>query len=467
MNSSLEALEGNTVKLSVNIDEAEFDREIDRAFRKIATEIRLPGFRNGKAPRRVLEARIGVAPAREQALRDAIPQFLAKAVREHDVDLIASPDVEITGGTDDGPVAFDATCQVRPEITVPGYGGLRVELPSPDASDDEIDEIVQGELRRHASLSPVDRPGAIGDVVTLDVEGSREDEPVAGLNTEDWAYEIGQGWVADDFDEQLVGAEDGDELEFTTTPRGTDEPVDFHVRVGAVQELVLPEPTDEWVQDTFGEVDTVQAWRASIRERLEEIKLDQARQQLVGRVTDALAQLTDIEAPAPLVHSEMQRRLEGTVRQLQAQGVDVNEFLSATGQDGPAFVESMRGPAEQAVKVDLALRAVAAAEALEADDGDLATQYERMAVQAGQKANQVRKAYEKADFVPELVAQIRRAKALDWLLHHVELVDPDGHPLDRDRVLGHTDDDHTDDDHTDDHDNDDSTPANEPEEATR
>ena len=131
MKSSLETLEGNKVKLSVNVDEAEFDKDIDQAFRKIAQEVRLPGFRNGKAPRRVLEARIGIAPAREQALRDSIPQYLAKAVREHDVDLIASPEVEITGGAEEGPVEFDATCEVRPEITVPGYGGLRVELPSP------------------------------------------------------------------------------------------------------------------------------------------------------------------------------------------------------------------------------------------------------------------------------------------------------------------------------------------------
>ena len=121
MKSSLEPLEGNKVKLSVHVDEDEFDRNIDQAFKKLAREIRLPGFRAGKAPRRVLEARIGVAPARQQALQDSVPEYLAKAVREHDVDLIASPDVDITAGEDDGPVEFDATCEVRPEITVPGY----------------------------------------------------------------------------------------------------------------------------------------------------------------------------------------------------------------------------------------------------------------------------------------------------------------------------------------------------------
>ena len=128
----------------MEVEEDEFDRDIDRAFKTIAREVRLPGFRNGKAPRRVLEARIGIGPAREQALRDSIPQYLAKAVREHDVDIIATPQIEITGGQEEGPVEFDATIEIRPEITVPGYGGLRVELPSPDATDEEIESVDRG-----------------------------------------------------------------------------------------------------------------------------------------------------------------------------------------------------------------------------------------------------------------------------------------------------------------------------------
>jgi len=160
--STLENLEDapgkRLVKLTLTVDEAEFDRDIDQAFRKIATEVRLPGFRAGKVPRKVLEARIGVAPAREQALRDAIPVYLASAVREHDIDLIATPQVEITAGEEEGPVSFDATCEVRPDITVAGYEGLRVELASPVATDEEIDQAVRAEMRRHGSLGCVGRP---------------------------------------------------------------------------------------------------------------------------------------------------------------------------------------------------------------------------------------------------------------------------------------------------------------------
>ena len=133
------------------------------------------------------------------------------------------------------------------------------------------------------------------------------------------------------------------------------------------------------------------------------------------------------------------------VRQLQSQGITMEQWLSATGQDSNQFVEGMKGQSEQAVKVDLALRAVAAAESLEADDADLGAEYDRLALQFNEKPNQVRKAYERNDLVPELVAEIRKSKALDWLLHHVEMVDPEGHELDRDLILGHTHDDEDDD----------------------
>ena len=159
MKSTVETLEGNKVKLSVEVDETEFDRDIDVAFRKIAREVRLPGFRPGKAPRRILEARIGLAPARQQALQDAIPRYLADAVKVHDVDIIAPPEVDITAGEDEGPVAFDATVEVRPQVIVPGYAGLRVELPPIAASDDEVEAAVTAELRRHGDADGRRSPG--------------------------------------------------------------------------------------------------------------------------------------------------------------------------------------------------------------------------------------------------------------------------------------------------------------------
>lgn len=454
MKSSVEPLEGNKVKLYVEVDEAEFDKDIDQAFRAIAREVRLPGFRNGKAPRRVLEARIGIGPAREQALRDAIPVYLGKAVREHDVDLVATPEVSITGGEESGLVEFEAECEVRPEITVAGYGGLRIELESPEPTDEEVAAAQTEQLRQGGTLVDAGRPAQLGDFLTLDLAVTRDGEEVAGLNTEDWSYELGNGWVADDFDGQLTGASAGDELRFTANPKGNDEPADFAVAVKAVQELDLPELTDEWVADNTGEFATVEEWTASLREQLAERKLSEVRQTVPGKLTEALVALVDAEPPASMVTAEMQRRLQTLVRQMQAQGIDLAQWLSATGQDPQEFMEGSRPQAEQAVQLDLALRAIAAAEAIEVSDEELELEYARTAMQLGQKARDVRRVYERNDAVPELIAEIRKSKAMDWLLHHVEMVDPTGAVIDRDLVLGHTHDEHEHEHEHDDHDHD-------------
>jgi trigger factor len=443
------------VKLSVHVPEDEFDRDIDAAFRKIAREVRLPGFRAGKAPRKVLEARVGLAAAREQALRDAIPTYLTAAVREHDVDLIAAPEVAITAGEEAGAVEFDATCEVRPEITVPGYGGLRVELPAPVATEQEIDDAVQAEARRHGSLVDVDRSIQSGDQVTLDLQGTRDGEPVVGLTADEWLYEVGQGWVAPGFDNELIGASAGDTLEFTLTPNGTAEEADFRVVVGKVQELQLPEVTDEWVSENLGEFDTVEGWRAGIAERLGTSKLNQARNQFIDRTTSALAELVDEEPPDAMVQGDLQNRVQNTVQQFQAQGISIDQWLAATGQDANGFVEMLKVQSVKAAKVDLALRAVATAEGIEVDDDDLNAEYARISLQVRQKASEVRKAYERNDAVSDLITQIKKTKALDWLLEHAEVVDPEGNPIDRELLMGDRHDhDHDHDHHDHDHDHD-------------
>ncbi len=371
MKSAIAPLEGNKVKLSIEVDEAEFEKDVDAAFRKIAREVRLPGFRPGKAPRRILEARIGLEAARQQALQDGIPLYLAKAVRQHDVDLIATPKVEITGGEDNGSVAFDAECEVRPVVVVPGYGGLRIELPVVEVTEADVAQAVDGERRRHGTLNDADRPVATGDYVTIDLTAVHDGEPVNGLNTEDFLYEVGKGWITDDFDARLVGAEIGDELAFSGSPKGTDYEADFTVRVTAVQALELPEVTDEWVGDNFGEFDTVEAWHASLRDRIGTGKVNQARNLMLDRTSGALAELVDEDPPDALVQAELQSQIQNFVRQLQSQGIDVNQWLAATGQDPATFTERLREQSARAVKVDLALRAIAVAEDLEVGEDDV------------------------------------------------------------------------------------------------
>jgi len=448
--STLEALEGNKVKLSIEVDESEFDRNLDAAFRKIAHEVRLPGFRPGKAPRKVLEARIGIEAARGQAIQDAIPEYLGQAVREHDVDIIATPDVNITEGQDSGVVKFEATCEVRPEIQVPGYAGLRVELVNPSLTDDELSEAITAELRRFGVLADVDRAAALGDSVIIDLEGLRDGEPVPGLNVDEWTYEIGRAWVAPGFDDQLTGAKKGDTLRFTAVPNGTQEEADFVVTVNRVQTLEVPELSDEWVSENIADADTIDDWKSSLRTRYEEQRTNQMRRTVVDRLTDELDKLVEIEAPESMVNSDLQARVQNTIQQFQSQGIALDQWLSATGQDADSFVSGLKVQSEKAVKVDLALRAVATAEGISISDDDLEAEFEAIGVRVGEKTAKVRRAYEQNDAIPDLVAQMRKSQALEWLLHNVTFVDQNGEVLSTDTVLGEHDHDHGD-DHDHDH----------------
>jgi trigger factor len=437
--SIIETLEGNKVKLSVEVDEVEFDKNIDQAFRKIAKEVRIPGFRQGKAPRKLLEAQIGLGAARSQAIQDAIPEYLSLAVREHNVDLIATPQIEVTKGEEEGVVGFDATCEIRPVITVPGYNGLRIELPALAVSDSEVSDAMNSERARHGTLSDVSRAIALGDHVTLDLSGTREGNPVPGLNVEDWLYEVGKKWVSPKFDDMLIGAEVGAKVEYSEAPNGTTDVAEMTVVVKKVQEMVLQDLTDEWVSEHVAEFETQEAWKNSLRERMESMKLNQTRGVFVERTTAALAELVTIDAPESMVGSDLQARVRNTVEQFQAQGIQIDQWLSATGQSTEAFIESMRGESVKAVKVDLALRAVAEAQNISADEDEVDVELNRIATQAGRKVAQVRKVYEQNDAMGELIAQIRKSKAVDWLLRNSTLVDPDGNPISADTLFGEED----------------------------
>ena len=214
MKATVEPLEGNKVKLSVEVDEGEFEDAINAAFKKIAREVRIPGFRPGKAPRRILEARLGKDIARSQALQDALPEYYAQAIRENDVDVIAAPSIDITGGEEDGDVAFDAVVEIRPTVSVGGYNSLRVTIPSPVPTDEEIDEQIERLRTQFGELETVDRPIIADDYATVDIAGSQGGEPLEGLTADDYLYQVGSGAIVPELDEQLLGTKPGDILEF-------------------------------------------------------------------------------------------------------------------------------------------------------------------------------------------------------------------------------------------------------------
>ncbi|MGH9164250.1 MAG: trigger factor, partial [Acidimicrobiales bacterium] len=307
MRSVVEPLEGNRVKLSVEVDEAEFEKALDAAFRRIAREVRIPGFRPGKAPRRLLEAKVGMEAARQEALRESLPEYYAQALREADLDVIASPEIDLTGGQKDGPVAFDAVVEVRPQVSIIGYGGLRVSVPSPLASDEDVDAHLDRLRQQSAELSAVDRPAEAGDHVSIDVQGSRAGEAVAALSADDYLYEVGSATLVPELDTRLTGAAVGDVLEFDAAVDEGDE-VSFRILVKGVQERVLPEPTDDWAGEV-SEFESVEELRADLADRLSVAKRMQSTLAVRDEAIGALVELVEQDAPEPLVAEDLERRL--------------------------------------------------------------------------------------------------------------------------------------------------------------
>ena len=432
MKSSVEPLEGNKVKLSIEVDEGEFDEAIDAAFRRIAREVRIPGFRPGKAPRRILEARLGPEVARQEALRESLPEYYARAVGEHDVDVIAPPEIDITSGQEEGAVAFDAVVEVRPRIQVAGYQNLRVEVPSPNVTDEEVDVQIDRLRRQSGELQTVDRAARETDHVTIDVAGTVSGEAVEGLTVDDYLYEVGSGAVVPELDDQLRGAKVGDILAFDSAhpdPEQT-EPISFRVLVKDVKEQVLPDADDEWASE-MSEFDTLDELRADLRERVANVKRVQSQLALREGVIDALVKLVEDEPPAALVDGEAQRRLEDLAHRLQHQGATIEQYLEATGAAPDQFIGQLREQAVNSVKADLAIRAVIEAEGMTADDDEVDAELERLAARLEQSVDKIREQLERAGQISAVRSDVTRGKALEWLADRAEVVDPDGSPIDR------------------------------------
>jgi trigger factor len=425
-------LEGNKVKLSVEVDEDEFDKALSSAYRKIAREVRIPGFRPGKAPRKVLERRLGTQVGREQALHDALPEYYAQALVENDVDAIDSPEIDITSGEEDGPVAFEATVEVRPVVLVPGYGGLRVELARPELSDAEVDEQIDRMRQVQATLAEVDRPAREGDSVTIDITGTLDGEAQDGLTADDYSYTIGSNAITPEVEQQLTGAKAGDILEFDAThpDEGEERRLRFKVLVKQVRERVLPDADDEWAAEN-SDFDTIEALRDSIRERGTRVRRAQAQSALREATGAALAKLVEDDVPEALVTHEMNHRAQDLALRLQAQGLTAEQWLAITGKTSDQLTGELREAAETAAKVDLALRAVAEAEQIECTDDDLDEELAHVAERVGEPVARVRAEFERGGNLAAVRSDVRKRKALDWLLERVEIVDEDGQPIDR------------------------------------
>ena len=387
--SSVEPLEDNRVKLTVVLDEAEFDAEIDAAFKRIAREVRIRGFRPGRAPRRLLEAQLGSQTGRSEALRTSLPDYYAKAVRDHDVDVIDAPEIEITEGAEDGPVIFDAVVEVRPSVLVSGYDNLTLEIPSPVVEAAEVDDEIDRFLGQFAELTPVSRASRHGDHLTVEISGALAGEVVDGLTTTDYDYRLGSGAVVPEIDENLSGASAGDILEFSARHPDPDEErtLSFRVLVKEVQEPVLPDLDDEFVAANT-EHATVEEFRGSLEHAQRRVKAARAARARHEALAQAVAALVGDEPPDAMVKADVEARLERLAMAAQQQGYEFEEYLTASGQTREQVVAELGRLAAQDVRVDLALRAVAVAEGLEADEAAVDAELRRIITGVGNPAGE-------------------------------------------------------------------------------
>ncbi|NLD76152.1 MAG: trigger factor [Acidimicrobiales bacterium] len=431
MKSTVEPVEGNKVKLSIEVDSKAFEQEVDAAFKRIAREVRIPGFRPGKAPRKLIEARIGLEAARGDAIEHAVPRFYSDAIREHDVDVIAAPEYDLTSTVEDEHLAFDAVVEVRPTVNPAGYESLRVTIDSPEVTEDEIEQQLERLREAYGQLEAVERAAEAGDHVLIDIVGARDGEPLEGLEADGYLYEVGSGAVVPELDEQLTGSSAGDDLEFTADhPLEGEDPIEFEVTVHEVREKVLPDLDDDFAAEAT-EFETLEELQEDLRARMTPVKINQARAQVRGLTADALAELVDEEIPESLIDSEVRNRLDDFFRRLQAQGITPDQYLAAVEGGAEEFLGGVREGATNAVKANLALRAIVAEKDIDVTDEEVEEQLEIIATQSGEKVNRVRKEFERTGQLSALRSEMRNQRGLDWLIERVELVDEDGKPVDR------------------------------------
>jgi len=428
--------EGNKVRLTVEIDEAEMDEALDDVLQRLSREVRVPGFRPGKVPRKVLESRMGGRVAlRGEAIREALPEFYSRAVDETEVDPIDQPDIDITAGEESGPLSFEAVVEVRPTVAIPGYGGLVVTLPTLAVTAADHPAQVDRLRATSGELVDVTRPVQSGDQVTIDIRGTREEADADGddsdLTADDFLYEVGSDSVIPGLDDQIVGTKAGDSVAFDSEIEALGQTVSFTIAVKEVKELSLPEADDAWAEES-SEFATMEELRADIAERLHQRRIVEAQMALQQKTVEALCELVTEEIPEQLVLQELRERIHDLNHRLEGQGMNLGQFLGVTGRSEEEFLEELRAQSIQSVKADLALRALVEAEAIEVTDEELDEELAAMGSRLDMDADQVRSQLEQAGRLSAVRSDRRKAKAMRWLVDSVELVDDSGAPVSRD-----------------------------------
>lgn len=438
MKSSAEKLSATRVKLTVEVPFEELKPEIDNAYKALAQQVNIPGFRKGKAPRQLIDARIGRGPVLEQVVNDMLPTRYQQALEENDITPLGQPEIDITKLEDGETVEFTAEVDVRPEIEVPDFSEISVTVPALPSDEEAVDAEIERLRERFGELKDTKRKMKTGDFAIIDLSATVDGEEIEEANAEGMSYQIGAGDLIDGLDTALRGMKTGEDAEFTTTLKqgeyeGKEAVVKVHVQQS--KERKLPELDEDFVQ-MASEFDTVEELRESLAERVgEQAKANQAAQ-IRDAVLDAALEKATFELPEKVVEEQAHAQLHQTLGQLAHDDAALNKALEAQGMTREQFDADNKEAAEKAVRTQLFLDTVAEQENPEVSQQELTDHILFTAQSYGMDPNQFIQQLQSAGQIGQLFSDVRRGKALAAVITRTTVKDEEGNAIDPNVYFG-------------------------------
>ena len=443
MKTSVDKLSDTRAKLTVTVPFDELGPEIDQAYKAIAQQVNIPGFRRGKAPRQLIDARFGRGPILEQVVNDMLPTRYESAVAENDLKVIGQPEIDITKIEDNDFVEFTAEVDIRPEIEVPDFSKISVEVPALKIDDEAVDEELDNLRARFGELKDTRRKMKKGDFAIIDLEATIDGEKIEEASTEGITYEIGRDDLIEGLDKAIKGLKTGEEAEFTSEIQFGEhkgEEATIKVTVQQSKERKLPELDEEFVQ-MASEFDTVEELRESTKSQLEENKKAQQAADIRDEVLKAALEQTKFELPNAVVDEQVHNQLHQILGQMAHDEAAFAQMLEAQGTTREEFDKESREQAEESVRTQLFLDAVADQEEPEVSQQELTDHILFTAQSYGMDPNQFIMQLQQSGQVANLFADVRRGKALAAAISRTTVKDDEGNTIDPNDYFGEIDED--------------------------
>jgi trigger factor len=444
--TDVEELGPTRVKLTIEVPFEELKGSLDKAYREVGRQVRVPGFRPGRVPPRIIDQRFGRGVVLEQAVNEAVPQLYGQALQENDVFALGQPDLEITKLDDGKELAFTAEVDVRPKFEIPDLTGLPVTVDTAVVTPDEVEEYISGLRERFASLKGVDRPVEDGDFTSIDLSASVNGEPVEDAQVSGYSYQVGSGSLLDGLDEALTGMSAGETSTFNAELVGGEhggEQADVTVTVHSVKVKELPELDDEFAQSA-SEYDTLGEFRAGTRAQLEAMKRMQQVGQARERALDAVLAKIDIPLPDSMVTSETEMRRESLDEQLERAGTTMDAYLESSGQTAEQVETDMEDSARRSVKAGFVLDQLARQEELGIEQDELNSFVVEQAYRMGVQPDRLAQELADRGQIGSVITEVLRGKALTLITERATVTDEAGQPVDVTAALQRDETDETD-----------------------